>query len=337
MISRQRLASGIAILVILATIVLGIDVLWRLDKRPRTHDAFVLADTADLAPDVSGRIIALTVRDNQRVRKGDRLVEIDPEPFVLKVRQAQAQVAALRAQIDLTARQIAAQTSGANAAASQVGRAGAQLALARDTRARLEPMVEKGFVTEQQIDEARTNERSAQIALETAIQQSTQARQAITDAESLIAQEHGAEALLALAERDRRNATLTAPFDGLVVGLQIAEGEYAAAGHALFTVIKTDTWYVVGNFRETELRQIHIGDSATAWIMADNHRPLSGRVDSLGWGVRPDDSGVPGLPAVARTLSWVIVAQRFPVRVKLIDPPQDLMRIGATADVTVRP
>ncbi len=258
---RRRLAVVTAVGAGIAALALGLYALVRLDHRPRTHDAFLLADTANLAPDVGGRIVALHVRDNQRVHKGDPLLQIDPEPFELKIRQAQAQVLALQAQIDLTARQIASQTSGANAAASQVARARAQLELARNTRARIEPMLQKGYVTEQQVDESRTNERSAESALEAVLQQATQARQAITDAQSLIAQEHSAQALEALAERDRRNATLTAPFDGLVVGLQIAEGEYAAAGRPLFTMVKTNAWYVVGNFRETELSQIQIGES----------------------------------------------------------------------------
>ena len=333
--ARQGLANGVAITAIAIAVLLGVAVLWRIDQRPRTHAAYVLADTADLAPDVSGRIVTLTAHDNQRVRKGDSLLQIDTEPFELRLHQAQAQVAAIRAQIDLTARQVAAQTSGANAAASQVGRAREQLALARSTRARLEPMLGKGYVTEQQIDEARTNERSANIALEAALQQATQAHQAITDAQSLIAQERSAEAAESLAARDLRNATLTAPFDGLIVGLQIAEGEYATVGRPLFTLIKTNSWYVVGDFRETELAHIHIGDPATAWVMESAGRRMSGRVESIGWGVRPEDSGVPGLPAVPRSLSWVIVAQRFPVRVRLIDPPSDLMRIGATATVAV--
>lgn len=334
---REGLARGIAVAAIAGAMVLGALVLWRIDQRPRTHAAYLLADTANLAPEVSGRILRLTAHDNQRIAKGDPLVEIDPEPFELKLHQAQAQVAAIQAQIDLTARQIAAQTSGANAATSQVGRAREQLALARSTRARLEPLLGKGYVTEQQIDEARTNEGTSQIALETALQQATQARQAITDAQSLIAQEQSAEAAVSLAARDLRNATLRAPFDGLIVGLQIAEGEYAVAGHPLFTLIKTSTWYVVADFRETELAHIHVGDPATAWAMENDGRRLKGQVESLGWGVRPEDSGVPGLPAVPRSLSWVIVAQRFPVRVKLIDPPDELMRIGATATVAVHP
>jgi membrane fusion protein, multidrug efflux system len=337
-LSRVRVWLGrlVAFAAIAAALGLGGYTIYRLDQRPRTHDAFLYADTAGLAPDVSGRIIKLHVHDNQRVSKGDLLVEIDAEPFELRLRQARAQVAALQAQIELTTRQVGAQSTGADAAATQVGRARSQLALARDTVQRLTPLLGKGYVTPQQIDEARTNERTAQAALTAAIQQARQARQAIGDTESLMAQLVGAEAAVALAERDLRNATVPAPFDGLVVGLDIAEGTYAAAGHPLFTLIKSDEWYAVGNFRETELSQIAIGDPVTVWLMSDNNHPISGHVESLGWGVRPADGGGPALPAVGRTLSWVVVAQRFPVRIRLDTPPEAAMRIGATVSILVR-
>jgi len=334
--SKTLIGKLIAFGSVAAAIAIGAVTLHHLDRSPRTHDAFLFADTVALAPDVSGRIVQLKVRANERVKKGAPLVEIDPEPFQLRVRQAQAQVKALKAQIDLTARQVSSQTFGAEAAASQVGRARAQSVLARDTRARLEPLLGKGYVTEQQIDEVRTSERSAEIALSAATQQASQARQAIGDTESLQAQLSGAEASLALAERDLRNATLEAPFDGLVVGLEIAEGEYAVTGKPLFSLIKTDQWYAVANFRETELDEIRAGDPATVWLMVDGAHPLKGRVESLGWGVRPDDVGGPGLPGVSRTLHWVIVAQRFPVRIRLDDPPAEQMRIGATVSVLVR-
>jgi membrane fusion protein, multidrug efflux system len=329
------IGRAVAIAAVLGAIGLGAFALERLDRRPRTNDGYLYADTAAIAPDVSGRIVTLNVRDNQRVRKGDALLEIDREPFDLRAKQAHAQAEALRAQIDLTTRQIASQTSGADAAETQVRRANAQLALAADTRKRLEPLLGKGYVTEQQLDEARTNERSAEAAVAAAVQQAAQARQAIADTLSLTAQLNGAEAAAALAEWDLRHATVTAPFDGLVVGLEIADGEYAATGRPLFTMVATDRWYAVGDFRETELPQIHVGDPATVWMMADTGRPLRGRVDSVGWGVRPVNTGAPGLPNVERSLSWVIVAQRFPVRILLDDPPPDTMRIGATVSVLV--
>jgi multidrug efflux system membrane fusion protein len=326
----------VAILAIAAAFGLGAYTLYRLDRAPRTHDAFLYADSAGIAPEVNGRIVRLAARDNQRVKKGDPLVEIDREPFEFRVRQSRAQAAALQAQIELTTRQVAAQTSGADAAATQVERARSQLAFAQDTVGRLAPLLGKGYVTAQQVDEARTNQRTAQSALTTAIQQAQQARQAVGDTLSLEAQLAGAQATVALAERDLRETTIRAPFDGLVVGLDIAEGAYAVAGHPLFTLIKTQDWYAIGNFRETELPSIVIGDPATVWMMADNNRPIRGHVESIGWGVRPEDGGGPALPAVGRTLSWVIVAQRFPVRVRLDEPPDAAMRIGATVSVVVR-
>jgi multidrug efflux system membrane fusion protein len=334
-LSRLWLGRAVAVASILAAVALGFYTLERVTAQPWTIDGYLFADRAGLAPEVSGRILSLAVRDNQRVKKGDPILQIDPEPFELRLRQTRDQVRALQAQIDLTTRQVASQTSGAEAASTQIGRARAQLMLASNTLTRLQPLLGKGYVTEQQVDEARTSERSAQAALDAAVQQAAQARQAIGDTESLQAQLAGAEVAVALAERDLRNATLRAPFDGLIVGLEIAEGEYAVASRPLFTVIKTDAWYAVGDFRETELPEIGIGDPATVWLMSDHGRPLTGHVESLGWGVRPDSGAGPDLPPVERTLHWVIVAQRFPVRILLDDPPHDTMRIGATVSIVV--
>ncbi len=326
----------IAIGAVGAAVAIGAVAIDRQDRRPETNDAYLFADRIGLAPEVSGRIVALHVRDNQRVTQGDTLVEIDPEPFELALRQARAQVAALQAQIDLTTRQVAAQTSGADATETQIGRARSQLGFAQDTLGRLLPLLGKGYVTAQQVDEARTNEKVAQAALTTAIQQAAQARQAIGDTASLQAQLAGARAAVASDERDLRNTKLVAPFDGLVVGLDIAAGAYAAAGHSLFTLIKIHDWFAIGNFRENELQQIAIGDPATVWVMSDNNRPILGHVESIGWGVQPEDSGAPSLPSVSRTLNWVVVAQRFPVRIRLDNPPDAAMRIGATVAIVVR-
>src|SRR5882672_11316306 len=98
------IGRAVAIVAVIGAIGLGVFALERLDRRPRTNNAFIFADTAAIAPDVSGRIVELHVRDNQRVHEGDALLVIDPEPFELRVRQANAQVEALRAQIELTTR-----------------------------------------------------------------------------------------------------------------------------------------------------------------------------------------------------------------------------------------
>ena len=329
----------VAFLAVVAAVVLGFQMLEALSRQPRTNDAHLFAYSAEMAPAVSGRIVALHVTSNQRVTKGQPLVEIDPLQFELQQRQAQAQVLALKAQVGLTSRQVTSQQSGAAVAATQINHAKAQLALAQENLRRVEPLLAKGYVTQQQVDEARTNERVAAVALTAATQQATQAREAVGSTASLVAQLAGAEAAEANAARDLRESILRAPFDGTVVGLQIAEGTYAAEGRPLFTVIKDQEWYAVADFRETELSRIAVGDRATVWLMADVDRPIQGRVESLNRGVQPqtgDGAGGPGLPVVGRTLSWVVVAQRFPVWVRLQDPPLQMMRIGATASVRVQ-
>jgi multidrug efflux system membrane fusion protein len=129
--------------------------------------------------------------------------------------------------------------------------------------------------------------------------------------------------------------TLRAPFAGKVVGLQIAEGTFAVAGHPLFTLIKSDAWYAIADFRETELPRIAVGDRATVWTMSESNSAFAGRVESLGAGVQSSDQGGPGLPVVGRDLNWVVVAQRFPVWVRLDGPPPFAMHVGLTASVKV--
>jgi membrane fusion protein, multidrug efflux system len=327
------LVSLIALAGILLTVVL---VTRRIDQRPRTDDAYLQADLVHLAPDVSGRIIELNVRDNQKVRKGEVLFRIDPEPYQLRVDQARAAVRGLEAKLDLTADQVAAQTSKADAAASGINTAEAQRALASSTLARMEPLLGHGFVTAQQVDQARTAQRTAQLGLQQARLQADEARQAITNTKPTEAELEGARATLALAERDLNKTVVRAPCDGRITALDIAAGEFAATGHPLFTIIDTEHWYAIGNFRETDLAGMEPGQRATVYVMVQPGRPLRGKVDSLGWGVASDVSAtIGGLPHVERTLNWVRIAARFPVRILLDAPPDDLMRYGATAVIVI--
>lgn len=324
--------TGISLVV---TLVLLLAVIIALDKRPRTHDAHLFAFTAGIAPEVSGRIIEVNVTNGNRVEQGDILFRVDPKPFELRLRQAQSQVASLRAQIGLTTRQVASQTSGAAVASTQVTRTREQLRLARSTLARLEPLLGHGYVTEQQVDDARSSERTAEAALVASMQQAAQAREAIGDTVSLIEQLRGAEAAEAIAARDLRESAVVAPFDGVVTGLQFSRGTFAAAGHPLFTMINDREWYAIADFRETDLRNLRPGQPVTVWVMGHDSRRLHGRVESIGVGVQPEDQQGPGLPMVGRTLNWVVVAQRFPVWVHLDSAPDDIARIGATASVKV--
>ena len=326
----------IATTTIVAAVVLCALVVFTIDRRPRTHDARIFAFSAAMASEINGRIVKVLITNDQHVEAGAPLIVIDPTPFEMQLRQARAQVAALKAQISLTGRQVTSQGSGVQAAESQVQKAREQLRYAQDTLKRMEPLLAPGYVTQQQIDEARTNESSATAALHALTNSATQARQAVGDTLSLQAQLEGAEASEALAARNLDLTTLRAPFSGTVVGLQIAAGTFALAGHPLFSLIESDAWYAIADFRETELPRIAVGDPATIWTMAQSDRAFTGRVASLGAGVQSTDQDGPDLPKVGRDLNWVVVAQRFPVWVRLDNPPAEAMHVGMTASVKVR-
>jgi len=107
-------------------------------------------------------------------------------------------------------------------------------------------------------------------------------------------------------------------------------------GMDVFTLVDTGTWYVVGNFRETQLRHMRQGSAAEIYLQSQPNRRFQGTVVGLGWAVLPEyGTSVNGLPKIDRQLDWVRLAQRFPVRIR-VDNPDDSFRLGASAVVTVR-
>jgi membrane fusion protein, multidrug efflux system len=123
-----------------------------------------------------------------------------------------------------------------------------------------------------------------------------------------------------------------------VVGLTILSGEMVVPSQTLFTLISTEEWFAVANFRETDLHAIVVGDCATVFSMIDRSKPIKGVVEGIGWGVLDEERiNLPrSVPYVQRSLNWVRVAQRFPVRVRLENSPEQLMRLGASAVVEVK-
>ena len=307
-----------------------------MDHRARTDDAFIDADVVHMAPDISGRVVALNIHNNQAVRAGDVLFAVDAEPYRLQLAQARAQLAGLEAQLNVTTDLVASQNSRADAANTSIGSAQAQLSFASSTLARMEPLLPRGYVTPEQVDQARTSQHTAQLALQQARQQAQEARQGVSSIKPLEQQILAARASVALADRNLRLTAVRAPCAGVITGLDIAAGEYADAGHPLFTIIDTEQWYAVGNFRETDLDRVQPGERARVYVMSAPALPLDGVVDSLGAGVSPDEGvSIGGLPRVPRSLSWVRIAQRFPVRIRLISTKPALMRLGASAVIVI--
>jgi multidrug efflux system membrane fusion protein len=326
----------VLLLSLVVTICLAVLVLRRLDVRPRTTDAIVTANTIQVAPEIVGRIATLEVKDDAVVRKGDVLFTIEQERYLLALAQAKAQVASLEAQIDLTNRTVSSQVTAVSVAHANTAAARARLKQASDTLIRMEPLLPDGYVTPEQIDVARTARVTAESALQGALSTTLQVRQSVGDANALIAQLEGAQALVGLAERDLRNTVVRAPFDGRIVGVTTSVGQIVTPIRALFTLIDTSQWFIVADFRETELRAIRPGDRVIGYVMSAPGVHLGGSVESVGSAVAEVDSlGIAGVPPIQRDLNWIRIAQRFPVRIALESPPEQLMRIGASAVVVV--
>ncbi|PXW49439.1 multidrug efflux system membrane fusion protein [Klebsiella oxytoca] len=328
-----------ALILVLLTLVVLVFVIWRVDSSPSTNDAYAVADTIDVVPEVSGRIVELAVKDNQPVKQGDLLFRIDPRQYQANLAKAEAALVALDKQIMLTQRNVDAQKYGADSVQAAVAKARAAAKQAGDTLRRTEPLLSEGFVSAEDVDRARTAQRAAAADLNAILLQAQQAASAVSGVDALVAQREVVQADIALTKLYLDMTIVRAPFDGRIVSLKTSVGQFASAMKPVFTLIDTRQWYVIANFRETDLKNIRPGVPATIHLMSDSGRTFEGKVDSIGYGVLPDDGGMVlgGLPHVSRSINWVRVAQRFPVKIMVDKPDAEMFRIGASAVATLEP
>jgi len=365
-------------------------------QHPETDDAEIFANYIGIAPVVEGPILHLNVVDNQRVKQGDLLFEIDDRPYKYALERAVSDQAALEGQIVDEQRRIRAEVSAVTASGAATRRAAATVdqaqasireaeadvaqseaaveraktewAYAENNLHRVEPLLVKQYVTVDQVDQARTREQASaqsvqgaesQLALNRAhlnsmlaalaeakasAEQSTaqlqQSQSSVLTLDPLVSQRGGRAAAIANAQYNYDQCRVYAPFDARVTDLVISEGAYAHVGQQIFTLIDTRVWWVLANFRETQLEHIQPGMTADIYLMSDSGLRLSGVVESTGYGVTPDPSILgritPGLPDVQRTLNWVHLASRYPVRIRIQSPPPGGMRLGESAVVVIR-
>ena len=394
---QRRLGRMISIAIILSAAITGLLALRQVTANPRTDDAEVFANYIGMAPLVNGPITRLYVSDNQLVKEGDPLFEIDDRPYAYALAHAKSDQQALKGEIGDERRIIAGKVSGvdvaragalsseasleraaasveqakadvANAKAA-VQRADAEQAYASNNLHRIEPLLAKQFVTVDQVDQARTLEVSrsqashqarSQLALAeaglaaseaqyregqaTVIESHQQVQQAthnVTTLEPLLGELPGKQAAIDTAQYNFDNCRIIAPFRARVTNLTISQGAYATAGQHIFTLIDTRVWWAIANFRETQLKHIHPGTQADVYVLSRPNVRFKGVVDSVGFGVTPDADLIgtlsqPGLPDVQRTLNWVHLASRFPVRVRIESQPSEVFRLGESAVVVIR-
>jgi len=366
--SQKLIGRRLSIGIVIAAAVLGLIVLFKTVHQPSTDDAAVLANYIGIAPQVEGPLVRLPVHDNQFVKKGELLFEIDGRPYQYALERALSEQAALEGQIADETRKIAALKSAVLVAESNirsaeadvvtseqgVNRAQAESAYASNNLQRLQPLLAKQFVTVDDIDKAKTSEIAqrqalrqaqshlllAQSQLKSAQAQHEQAANAVTTLEPLTSQRGAKEAAVKRARYDLENCRVYAPFDARVTNLTISEGAYAHIGQQMFVLIDARRWWVVANFREGQLEHISPGMRAEVYVMSKPDRRFSGIVDSIGFGVTPDPDVIgqfqSGLPDVQRTLNWVHLASRYPVRVRVENPEPDLFRVSESAVVLIR-
>ena len=365
-------------------------------RHPQTDDAEVFANYIGIAPVVEGPILRLNVADNQPVKQGDLLFQIDDRPYKYALDHAASDQAALEGQIvdeqrriqaevhAVTASGAATRSASANVDRAQASireaeadvahseaaldRAKAESVYAENNLNRVEPLLAKQYVTVDQVDQARTTERTSaqavheaesQLALNRAhlnsmlaalaqaqasAEQSTaqlhQSQSSVLTLDPLVGQRQGRAAAIANAQYNYNQCRVYAPFNARVTNLVISEGAYAHVGQEIFTLIDTRVWWVLANFRETQLKHVQPGMTADVYVMSDPGLRFTGVVESTGYGVIPDPSILgritPGLPDVQRTLSWVHLASRYPVRIRIQSPPTEAIRLGESAVVVIR-
>jgi multidrug efflux system membrane fusion protein len=304
---------------------------------PSTDDASIDAEIVHVASPVGGRIVRLPVSENHLVHKGDLLFQIEPEFYQTNVAAAEAQLDLAMAALASKQRLVSTQKSNATIADDQVERATANLELAERTEKRLEPLSAKGYVPKQQFDQATVARRDAETSLQQALEGAHAGKIAVDSIADARATVKSASAALANARKALVDTQVFAPHDGRVTGLTVSTGEIVAPSQSLFTLIDTEKWFASANFRETDLSRVKPGDCVTVYSMIDRRRPIKGVVDGIGFGIVDEDRiNLPrAVPYVEPSLNWVRVAHRFPVRIRLTDPPQDLVRVGASANVEV--
>jgi len=387
---------NLRIAIVAAAVLTGLLVVYVVNYYPRTDTAVVFANYIGIAPQVDGPITHFHVRENQLVKAGDLLFEIDDRPYRYALDESLSEQQTLEGKIRDTTRTIASQQSGVSVSQANISGAQADLnryaaaveqaradvanaeqgveaakaksAYASNNLHRLEPLLARQFVTADDVDRARTEEvaqaqalkqAESQLKLSQAGLRSAQAqyaranallsqshaqleesRYAVSILDPLTAQRGSRQSAVQTAQYNLNNCKVYAPFDARVTNLILSEGAYAHTGDQVFTLIDARNWWAIGNFRETQLKHIAPGMKADVYVLSRPTVRLHGVVESIGFGVTPASDVISnlgnGLPDVERTIDWVHLASRYPVRVRITDQANDTLRLGESAVVVIR-
>lgn len=310
-----------------------------------TDDAFTEADAVTIAPKASGYVTELRVRDNQRVKKGDLLVVIDPRDAAAQRDQAQAQLSLAVAQLHQAEVQLALSEvqypAQKDQALADQAKAEANLLNAQEDYKR-QRGVDPRATSQRNIDAASAQLRSAKAGLESAKAQvevasqiALQIRQQKANVEARQSQVQQAQAQLNTANLNLSYTEVRAPYDGFVTKRNVQVGTLVQAGSALFSLVSADTW-IAANFKESQLSRMKPGNKVEITIDAWPDMKLHGHVDSIQMG---SGSRFSTFPAENATGNFVKIVQRVPVKIVIdegLDPNRPLpLGLSAEPEVTV--
>src|ERR1700712_1161902 len=322
---RNLLLSGAALLTLAGAAWYGWDY-WTVGQYlVSTDDAYVKADNTTIAPKVSGYLHEVLVGDNERIKAGQVLARIDDRDFKVALDQAKADVAAARATIASKQAQLEVQQTVIAAAEATLDVDRATLTFAVQENKRYSDLATTGYGSVQNAQQAQSRNGGAQAAFarDTANLTSSQKQVDLLKAEIVQAEASlaRAQAIQSQAELNLGYTTVTAPIDGVVGNRTLRVGQYVQAGTQLMSVVPAEGAYVVANYKETQLTDVHEGQTVDIAVDMFPGQVVHGHVDSI---APASGQEFALLPPDNATGNFTKVVQRIPVRIAL-DKGQPLL------------
>ena len=327
---RERLARPVLIAFLTVLTVAGATYYLMQEPYVATDDAFIRAAKESINARVSGQVVEIAVHDNQRVRMGQLLFRLDPEPFQIAVDQAQARLGSARLQVEALKATYRQQQAELQAAKETAG-------FDERENARQKSLSASDYTPRATYDRAETDMRVSRQHIASIEQQIANTVVALNGDPNIDVDRHPtvreAKAELDRAQLNSSYAVVTAPEDGIVTKVEdLQVGDFVNAGASVFSMMSNRIW-IEANFRETGLTHMHVGQEATIDVDVYPGRSFKAHVVSLSPGTGSDFAV---LPPENATGNWVKVVQRLPVRLELdeVDPDRPLFSgISVTARV----
>ena len=301
---------------------------------PYTSQATVDTFLVQVAPEVTGQVIEVGVSDNRAVKKGQLMFRVDPEPFEIALRKAEA---------DLS---VAVQDAGVSAVEIGVAQAALQkqrvdLAASRQLGKIVVDLVKQRALAETNAIRARADISKTQADVRRAEAELERARQNLGSAGYSNSKVKQALVAVQQARLDLRNTTVVAPADGVVTNLRLSAGQFVSQGQPLLSFIQSGPRWISADMRENQIGNLVPGNKVLVALDDNPGKLFPGRVESIGWGITQGEEAPTGqLPDVEAAKGWLREPQRFPVRIMLTPaddgrPPLATGRSGAQANVLV--